>query len=172
MGQPQGPGYEHVDKPGSGTIPRPSDVFIPRPDGGRSIRSRPGTFPVELRWESALPVRMAELRSGQDQLALEGDGYQIGVFGVPQPDELKDPDKWDNLKSDAALKREGKKDVKPTKAEVFQREGGIVIIYVFPLSAELNKKDGRVAFTAQIGRIVISEWFDLTQMDFQGKLAL
>lgn len=172
MGQPQGPGYEHIDKKGSGITPQLSDVFIPRPGDGRSIRSKPGTFPIELRWESALPVRLAELRAGQDQLALEAEGYQIAVFGVPRPDELKDPDKWVNLKDGAALKREGKKDVKPTKASVFQREDGIVIIYVFPPSAELTRKDGRVAFTAQIGRIVISEWFDLAQMDFQGKLAL
>ena len=172
MGQPQGPGYEHVDKKGSGITPQVSDVFRPRPGDGRSIRSRPGTFPVVLRWESALPIRLAELRAGQDQLALEGDGYQIAVFGVPRPDEHKDPDKWNDIKNDAALKREGQKDVKAIKAEVFDREDGLVIIYVFPLSAELTKKDGRVAFTAQIGRIVILEWFDLTKMDFQGKLAL
>jgi hypothetical protein len=172
MGQPEGPGYDHVDPKGSGYRPQLSGLFTGKGRDDRSIRSRPGTIPIGLRWESALPIRMAELRAGQDQLAVDADGYQIGVFGVPTPDKLKDPEKWDGLKDDASLRRDGKTNVKPAKVEVFQREDGLVIIYVFPLSAELTKKDGRVQFVAQIGRIVVNEYFDLTEMNFQGKLAL
>jgi hypothetical protein len=173
MGQPEGPGYDHVDPKGSGYTPQLSGVFTGKGANDRSIRSRPGNLiPLGLRWESALPIRLAEARAGQDQLAVDADGYQIGVFGVPTPDKIKDPEKWDNLKDDATLRRPGKKDFKPTKVEVFQREDGLVIIYVFPLSAELTKKDGNVQFVAQIGRIVISQFFDLTKMEFQGKLAL
>jgi len=172
MGQPEGPGYDHVDPKGSGYTPQLSGIFTGKGANDRSIRSRPGTIPLGLRWESALPIRMAELRAGQDQLAVDAEGYQIGVFGVPTPDKLKDPEKWDNLKDDGSLRRDGKTNVKPAKVEVFQREDGLVIIYVFPLSAELTKKDGRVQFVAQIGRIVVNEYFDLTKMDFQGKLAL
>jgi hypothetical protein len=166
--QGSGAGYDHVDPKGSGYKP---PIFPGKP--GTPPRTLPGAFPLEVRWESATAIRLAEAKLGQDQLAVDGDGYQIAVFGIPTPDKIKDPDKaGEPLKAAAALKREGKKDVKPVKVEVFQREEGLVIIYVFPLSAELAKEDGRVEFHAVIGRITASQSFDLTQMDFQGKLAL
>jgi hypothetical protein len=172
MGQPQGPGYDHVDPKGSGWRPTPN-IFYGKGAADRSARSLPGTIPLGLRWESALPVRLAETMSHQDELAIDGDGYQIAVFGVPTPDKMKDPEKMgEPLKEDAALKRDGKKDVKPVKVEVYFREEGLVIIYLFPLSAELTKKDGRVQFVAHIGRVVVNQYFDLAQMEFQGKLEL
>ncbi len=76
------------------------------------------------------------------------------------------------LKSFATLKREGKKDVKPVSVEVFQRESGVVVVYLFPLSAEIIEKDGQVQFDAHIGRIVLSQNFVLSEMEFMGKLEL
>jgi hypothetical protein len=104
---------------------------------------------------------------------LEGDGYRIAVYGVPgagfrgSPEQLGGP-----LKNLAALKREGKKDVRPIRVEVFQREEDLVIVYLFPLSAEIIGKDARIQFEAHIGRIVFAETFDLSQMEFMGKLEL
>jgi len=104
---------------------------------------------------------------------LDGDGYRLAVYGVPgagfkgDPKELGKP-----LTSLAALKREGKKDVKPVRAEAFQLEDGVVVVYLFPLSAEISRKDGQVRFEAQIGRIVVSQAFDLNEMMFMGKLEL
>ena len=48
----------------------------------------------------------------------------------------------------------------------------MVIVYVFPPSAEITKKDGRIEFDAQIGRIVLSQSFDLETMEIQGKLEI
>ena len=76
------------------------------------------------------------------------------------------------LKNLAALKREGKKDVKPVSVEVFQREDGLVVVYMFPSSAEISKRDVWVRFEAHIGRVVVDHAFDLSQMDFWGKLEL
>ncbi len=76
------------------------------------------------------------------------------------------------LKNQAALKRDGKKDVKPSSVEVFEREDGAVVVYGFPLSAEISRKDGHVEFGAQIGRLVFTSTFDLDEMQFQGKPAL
>jgi hypothetical protein len=70
------------------------------------------------------------------------------------------------------LRRTGKKDVKPISAEVFQLESGVVVAYVFPLSAEIIAKDGQVRFEAQIGRIVVGHTFELSDMEFMGKLEL
>jgi hypothetical protein len=58
------------------------------------------------------------------------------------------------------------------RVEVFQGENGAVVVYLFPLSAEITNKDRRIRFEAQIGRIVFAETFDLGEMEFLGKLEL
>ena len=65
MGQPKGIGYEGVDAKGTGPkLPtKVTDIFVPAPNGGRSIRSTIQGINLRLRWESALPVRLAELKS-------------------------------------------------------------------------------------------------------------
>jgi hypothetical protein len=104
---------------------------------------------------------------------LDDEGYRIAVYGIPgggfkgDPKELGKP-----LKNLAALKRDGKRDVRPVSAEVVQLESGVVVVYVFPLSAEITKTDGQVRFQAQIGRIVVAHTFELSEMEFMGKLEL
>jgi hypothetical protein len=173
MGQPRGIGYDGVDPKGSG--PKVSPNILAGPGGGdRSPRSLPQPITLQLRWESALPVRLAELKSREiESPTLQGEGYSIAVYGVPgggfkgTPEQLGQP-----LKNLAALKREGKKDVKPVRVEVFQRENGAVVVYLFPLSAEIGRQDRRIRFEAQIGRIVFAQDFDLSEMEFLGKLEL
>jgi hypothetical protein len=173
MGQPHGIGYDGLDAKGGGQKAPSSIADLVTPDHG-STRSLPGITTLGLRWESALPIRAAELKVHfVEPPTLDTEGYQIAVYGVPgnyfkgDPKSLGEP-----LKKDAVLKREGKKDVKPSSAEVFQRENGPVVVYVFPLSAEISNKDGRIVFEAQIGRIVISQPFDVAAMQFQGKLEI
>ena len=173
MGQPRGVGNEGVDPKGSGPKVSPN-VFAGPGGDDRSPRSLPQPITLQLRWESALPVQLAELKSHEvEPPTLEGDGYRIAVYGVPgayfkgDPEELGKP-----LRNLAALKREGKKDVRPVSVEVFQRENGLVVVYLFPLSAEISKKDRQLQFEAQIGRIVVAQTFDLSEMEFMGKLEL
>jgi hypothetical protein len=173
MGQPRGLGYDGVDPKGSGEKVSPNVLTGPGGDD-RSPRSLARPMMLKVRWESALPVRLAEIKSHEvEPPTLEGDGYQIAVYGVPGgdfkggPEELGKP-----LKNLAALKREGKKDVRPISVEVFQRENDVVVVYVFPLSAEIVKRDAQVRFEAQIGRIVVAQTFDLNEMEFMGKLEL
>jgi len=173
MGQPRGVGNEGVDPKGSGAKVSPN-VFSGAGGDDRSPRSLPQPITLKLRWESALPVRLAELKSHEvEPPTLEGDGYRIAVYGVPGADFKGDPEELGKpLKNLAALKRDGKKDVRPVGVEVFQREHGLVVVYLFPLSAEITKKDRKLEFQAQIGRIVVSQIFDLTEMEFMGKLEL
>jgi hypothetical protein len=173
MGQPRGIGYDGVDPKGSG--PKVSPNVLTGPGGNdRSARSLPQSIILKLRWESALPVRLAELKSRETgPPTLEGDGYFIAVYGVPGGNFKGDPQQLgEPLKNLAALKREGKKDVKPVRVEVFQRENGVVVVYLFPFSAEISEKDGRVQFQGQIGRIVFAQDFNLDEMKFAGKLEL
>jgi len=176
MGQPKGIGYDGVDPKGTGPkLPnKPTDIFVPAPNGGRSIRSTVQAISLRLRWESALPVRLAELKSHEfDPPTLEVDGYKIAVYGIPGGNFKGDPKKLgDPLKEGGLLRREGKKDVKPSSVEVFPYPDGWAAVYVFPLSAEISAKDKQVEFEAHIGRIVVTQLFELSEMVFQGKLEI
>jgi hypothetical protein len=173
MGQPRGVGNENVDPKGSGE--KVSLNVLTGPGGDdRSARSLSRPIALKVRWESALPVRLAELKSHEAvPLTSDGDGYRIAVYGIPGGDFKGDPKELGKpLKNLAALKRGSKKDVKPVSAEVFQLGGDAVVVYLFPLSAEISKRDRQVLFEAQIGRIVVSQTFDLSEMEFMGELEL
>src|SRR5579872_2037793 len=62
MGQPLGVGNEGVDPKGSGPKVSPN-IFSGAGGDDRSLRSAPQNIKLKLRWESALPVRLAELKS-------------------------------------------------------------------------------------------------------------
>jgi hypothetical protein len=169
MGQSHGVGFDGVgDKQVRPNLDLPtilSKTYTPH--GAEFLK-------LLVRWETALPVRAAELKAGElDPPTLDGEGYKVAVYGVPGPYFKGDPKKLgDPLRKEAFLRREGKPDVKPSRVEVFQRQGGMVVVYLFPLSAEINKKDTLMEFDAQIGRIVVKQTFDVTEMRFQGSVEL
>jgi hypothetical protein len=169
MGQEHGVGYDGIDQK---TKRQQAAGFFGSAINGTPNASRP--LRLQIVWESALPIRAAELKAGViEPPTLEGDGYSIAVYGVPGSYFKDDPRKLgDPLKKDAFLKREGKDNVKPSSVEVFQREDGLVVVYLFPLSAELTKKDGLIEFSARIGRLGVVQYFDAGAMLFQGKLEL
>jgi hypothetical protein len=169
MGQPTGVGYDGV-----GAKPVRPDLDV------KAIFTKGYTPPpaeaikVLVRWETALPVRVAELQANEiDPPTLEGDGYKVAVYGIPGGVYKADPLKLgDPLKALSMLRREGKPDVKPLRVEVFQRRDGLAIVYLFPLSAEISKTDTYVEFDAQIGRVVVRQLFNVADMQFHGSLEL
>ena len=173
MGQPRAIGNEGVDPKGSGPKVSPN-IFTGRGGDDRSPRSLPQPITLQLRWESALPVRLAELKSHEWNLRrLEGDGYSIAVYGIPGGDFKGDPGELgEPLKNLAVLKREGKKDVKPVRVEVFQRENGRGSGLSVSFVRGNRQERSAIRFDAQIGRIVLAQTFDLSEMEFQGKLEL
>jgi hypothetical protein len=175
MGEHHGVGYDGVEnnKPRNGQLPKSvPDLLFGK--GPTNTRFKPGQTTVRIRWESALPVRIAELKGREvEPPTLEGEGYQVAVYDVPGAYFKDDPQKLGaTIKEGCFLRREGKKDVKPARVEVFQRGDTLVVTFLFPLSAELSTKDGFVEFQAHIGRVVVDYHFDLRQMEFQGKLEL
>jgi hypothetical protein len=174
MGQPIGVGYDNVDPKGSGPKFPANPLEIFTGSDLRSTRSLVQAMTLRLRWESALPVRLAELKYGEiPPPTLEGDGYRLAVYGIPNGDFTGDPKKLgDPLKEMAVLRRDGKKDVRPVRVEVFHQTNGSAVVYLFPLSAEITRMDGHVEFAAHIGRIVVAQVFNLAEMEFQGKLEL
>lgn len=177
MGEHHGVGYDGVEnnKPRNGELPKSvGQMLIGTKGAPTNSRFVPGMTRVKIRWESALPVRLAELKGQEiEPPTLEGEGYQVAVYDVPGAYFKDDPQKLgDPIKNESFLRREGKKDVKPLRVEVFQRGNTLVVAFLFPLSAELSKKDGEVQFVAHIGRVTVVQAFDLTQMEFLGKLEL
>ena len=143
-----------------------------RNGGNDSDSSQPPT--LKLRWESALPVREAELKT-RDTAAptLDEMHYAIAVYGVPSRVASGDSKHLaDQYKNNAALKRDGKKDLKPSSVEVLQREDGPVIVYLFPRSKEITAADKRLEFDAKIGTLEVDESFFVEDMVYQNKLEL
>jgi hypothetical protein len=176
MGQPTGLGYDGVD-PNRKRVnlpTKPTDLVLPESDEARRLRSAIPGITVRLRWESALPVRLAELKARQiEPPTLEAEGYRIAVYGLPGGYFKGDPKKLGApLKDQAFIRREGKKDVKPSSVEAFHQADGWVVVYLFPYSAEVSPKDKQIEFGATIGRIVVLQTFDLSEMVFSGKLEL
>jgi hypothetical protein len=169
MGQPTGVGFDGVDDKRVRPV-LPDNLFKPT----NAPPARTQLIRLLVRWESALPIRVAEIKHGEAQPpTLSDDGYLIAVYGVPASYANGDPISLArDFKESAFLKREGKKDVKPLSVEAFELEHSVVVVYRFPLSAEISKKDSAVQFIALIGRLQVSQTFNVEEMLFQGKLEL
>jgi hypothetical protein len=132
----------------------------------RHLRSDPGN--VKVRWESALPIRAAEQKAGELTAPMwDGDFYALAVYDVPPPF------RWNlanELKGLAYLKRDKRKDVKPVRVLIQPRDNGLItVVYLFPRSAEITKKDPNIRFVAQIGRLFVSQFFFPEEMQLQGR---
>jgi hypothetical protein len=169
MGQPTGVGFDGIDDRRVRPI-LPQNVFTAAP----TPPSRAQLIHLLVRWETALPVQAAEFKRGEAQPpTLSDHGYSIAVYGVPWTDEKGDPlSLARDFKESAFLRRDGKKDVHPVRAEAFELEHSSVVVYLFPYSAEISKKDGVITFVALIGRLQVSQTFNVEDMVFQGKLEL
>jgi hypothetical protein len=129
---------------------------------------------LKVRWESAMPIREAELKTRDTNAPTVDEGhYAIAVYGIPSRFAGGDPQKLaDQFKKDAALKRDGKKDIKPSEVQVLQRDEGPVVVFLFPRSKEITAQDRRIEFDAKLGRLEVSSSFFSEDMKFQGKLEI
>jgi hypothetical protein len=126
---------------------------------------------VMVRWESAPPVRAAEAKIGDTDVP----NWMAGYYAIAVHD-LRPPFRWNlanQLKGVAFLKWDKKKDLKPARVVVLPKAKGMVtIVYLFPRSAEISKKDRNLAFVAQIGRLFVSVNFFPQDMRLNGDLQL
>ena len=142
---------------------------------GESPNEDPGQMPtLTLRWISALPVSSAEVIVHEmNAPSADEDHYGIAVYGLPNGILRGDPNVLGaELKNHAALKREGKKDIKASSAEVILRDDGPVIVYLFPRGSEISRKDRKVSMEGEIGRLRFVQDFIPDEMVYQGKLEL
>jgi hypothetical protein len=167
------------------TLVKPSvkELQVISPIGRRKHREKsettapPNANPptLTLRWESALPVREAELKAPDVAAPTLDDEnhYAIAVYGIPRM-MLKDDSKVmaDELKRQAVLKRAGKKDTKPSSVEILLRDDGPVVLYLFPKSAAFDWRDHKIEFDAQMPGLKFTQTFSFDDMTFHGKLEL
>jgi hypothetical protein len=147
----------------------------PTQDPNENNKDIPETgLSFNVRWESALPIREAELKARETAAPdVDENHYAIAVYGLPT--RLAKPDAQslgDHLKGQASIKREGQKELKPTGVQVIQRENDLVIVFLFPRTKEITAKDTRADFEAQIGPYLITQSFHIDEMTYQGKTEL
>lgn len=169
-------GYPGGGYPGGGGGGYPSSGGGYPSGGGGQQQSNAGPAPtVKLRWESALPIREAELKARDTNApTIDQDHYAIAIYGIPSQFANGDSQKLaDQFKKEATLKRDGKKDIKPSSVEVFHHDDGAVVVYFFPRAKnEITAEDRRVEFEAKLGRLEVSESFFTEDMNYQGKMEL
>lgn len=143
----------------------------PGDDGSQNSGALPT---LTLRWISALPISSALLIAREPNApAVDENHYAIAVYGLPSGFLRGDPDSLGaGLRSRAALKRDKKKDMAPSSVEVLLRDEGPVVVYFFPRSNEITRKDKQVEFDAEIGRLKFAQSFVPDEMVYQGKLEL
>lgn len=123
---------------------------------------------VAIRWESAAPVRAAELKT-RDSSAPNWDGsfYALAIYGVPGLEEQRTAPV--ELKRAAFLRRDGNKDLFPQRVELLFEGDLATVLYLFPRSKEITPADKHVWFAAQIGGLFVEQSFNPGEMQFQGK---
>jgi hypothetical protein len=141
-------------------------------DDGTGTNSAPPV--LTIRWESALPVRGAELKvHDSNSPIVDDDHYAIAVYGVPNRMVNDNSQNLEESTEEAsgpeARWQEGHE---PSSVDVLQREDGAVIVYLFPRSKEITKEDRRILLDAQIVRLKFGVDFYVEEMVYQGKREL
>jgi hypothetical protein len=170
MGMPGmggGMGGGGMSRRGGGRNPQTSDTSSDTP-------SSIPPHALTVRWESALPVQAAELKARNvNSPTMDENHYAVAVYGIPSRLIKADSTALDDqLRDKAAIKREGKKDLKPSRVEVIPRDDDTVVVYFFPRSKEITRQDNELEFNAQIVNLQFSVSFTVTAMNYQGKLEL
>ena len=101
-----------------------------------------------------------------------GGSYVVAIYDVPGVDVNQTALPF-QLKKDAFLKLEGKKDLRASRVDLLPQEGGLAtIVFMFPRSEEITTQDQRITFLAQLGRLSVAQYFYPAEMTIQGKLEL
>lgn len=167
--QPQTGGAGGMGQPGQG------------PQAGAEPAAPQGV-PVVVEWESAVPVRLAELKlkSGESQPSQADveqakkpvDNYMVALVGVPGAPKQGEEQE---LASAATLTPKDKQPIQATSAKEQAMSGGTrAIIFTFPKTQQITDDDKSVQFQEKKGALPsdIKQSFKLKDMHYEGRLAL
>ena len=164
MGGGGGMGY-----PGGGRSSDPDMGGDREPAGDRT--ATPSA--VTVRWESAQPVREAQLKLRQESVGADEPYYAITISGLPSRIANRDPQELrSRLLSESYLKLKGKKKISLADVKLLTREDTAVLLLLFPKSQEITAGDKEVEFSTRVARMEIKQKFSIEDMTFDGKLQL
>jgi hypothetical protein len=143
-------------------------------------------LPVTIRWDSALPVREALLRSRSGKhlstaedpkdnldksLSEPETDYIITVVGLLTNDQGRDRERVrKELMGAAKLIRTGKAPLRPENVALDTSAGAIRVF--FPRTQPISLADKEVTFQMQFGSMRVEKKFRLKAMTYKGKLEL
>jgi len=175
---------------GAGQHPQPAPGGNPEggmgqpgqtPQAGAEPTPPMGT-PVVVEWESAVPVRLAELKlkagdsqpsqADVEQAKRPVDSYMIALIGVPGPAQ---PGDEKELVAAATITPKNKQAIQATSVKEQPMSGGTrAIIFAFPKTQPITEADKTVQFRMVKGALPteVKQNFKLKDMHYDGKLAL
>jgi hypothetical protein len=137
-----------------------------------------GTFRGVVRWESAIPVRLAQKKEALPEAA---DYYILSVSGLPmagsgrraKEDESDAPDAEEvaaRIKDETRLTPQHRDPILPEKIDNSSKRGAL---FYFRRDAEqLTVEHKEVTFTSKLGPLEVKAKFSLKDMLYRGKLEL
>ena len=150
--------------------------------GPQAPQAAPQTIPVVVDWETAVPVRLAELKlkSGESQPSQADveqakkpvDGYMVALIGVPGAPKQGEEQE---MAAGATITAKGKQPVQATSVKEQAMTGGTrAIIFTFPKTQPITDDDKSVQFQEKKGALPsdVKQSFKLKDMHYDGKLTL
>jgi len=164
--------------------------------------SQAGPMNLTIRWDSAQPIQQALMRQGggdSDELkaavAATEKYYVISVLGLRMPrqrDRSNDPDDQTSDDNDgnrsrrgqntdafrsqlldaAQLAPKGKSSIYAQDVQIDGPDGSGGVRFLFPRTNPISAGDKEVDFILDIRRVKVEEKFKLSDMQYEGKLAL
>jgi len=143
-----------------------------------------GGMTLRIRWQSALPVKQAFVRSkygaeaatspdAKQILSTEDPVYVVVVEGLSrrtlgggEDDALKQA-----MMEQTALVIKGREPIKPVDFRVVG-QGRISAVFAFPKTTPITIDDKDVEFQSKLGTLVVKQKFHLKDMTYNGKLEL
>lgn len=124
---------------------------------------------LTVRWESALPIQEALLKTRDNSSPSMDEGqYAIAVFGIPS---RLGANPEGHPKPEGELKLNGKK-IKPSDVRVIPRDEGQIVVFLFSRTKEIPRDQDEVEFSAHIGMLELKTTFQPHEMTYAGKLEL
>jgi hypothetical protein len=127
-----------------------------------------------VRWESALPVRLALAREDHATASQPSREYRIAVLGlVParrQPAGGLSQETVQGLIRTSALLPRGHKPIHPDRAKLDTATG--TLHFFFPKSDPITLSEKEVTFVTRFGSLTVQKRFRLKDMTYGGKLEL
>ena len=165
-----------VPTPAQAGMPGPNGVSDGRWDGGvgRNKRGALPTLPVLVRWDSALPVRLALAHEDQATPSQPANQYIITVLGLvparPKTGAGLSEDTVQGLTRTSALLPHGHAAIQPDKVKLDAATGALHFFFAKHEPITLNEKE--VTFITRFGSLTVQKRFRLKDMTYGGKLEL